>query len=124
MLIGDPNTTRTIDVTGWDLDHLNTLLTSMIMDSAVGSDRELTDEEQDALTGPTVPRGLPDTAPPDGYALGDTAVTAAIDGLSAVIGEAMWRRDLSAALTRLAGGRELTINQRLAYDVYTTGLGR
>lgn len=118
MIINDPRGPGTIDVTGWELDRLAGVVGEAEYDRQHGDDRELTDDELDALTGD----GLLGEAPAIGWHLHDEPVTDAIVYLALILAEAIFQRDLPAALDAKANGRELTIGQSLIYASYVEAI--
>jgi hypothetical protein len=115
MEIYDPMTAEKIDVTGWDLDRMHETLVSLLWTiNHDQADRELTPAEADAVTGAGY---LP---PPNGrgYWTLDEDVRETAARLSQIVDEAIYQRDLPAAMEALAAGQELTLRQRWAYDHY------
>ena len=113
-----PATAYTVDTTGWELDHLAQMISQVRFDASQGNQRPLTANETEALEHDTLglQLGL------DDWWTTDTEVARALDTLEPVITEAIFQRDLAAALDRLNHGLDLTFEQRAAYDEYVAGL--
>lgn len=119
QLINDPRTDQVIDVTGWNLDDLDDILTDLHADQqleGVLGDYELEPAQLDAIAGPY---GIDLSQPrPRGYYVFDADVREATDRYREIVEEAIFVRDRDAALAALAAGQPLTAAQGVAYDRY------
>lgn len=119
--VNNPQAAGQVDTTGWDLDDLDDTLSNLYFDFLHGTDRELTEVELEALTGP---HGLRenDLRPRDWYLM-DFDVSLAIVTMTAIVAEALCARDLPGAMLAKAADLPLTARQQMAYDAYVSGLG-
>ena len=125
MMIDDPRAHARIDVSSWDLDYLADLLGSMRLDMNVGSERELSEPEIDALTESGNPVGLIALPTARDLHLGNPIVTQAVERLSEIVEVALDQRDLPRAIAKLAGTEpgELTAGERIAYHNFVDAIG-
>lgn len=101
MIVQDPRSPGTIDVTGWDLDTLQHELAELAADHLMGIDRPLTEDEVDTLTGEESGL-LPLSAEVTwrGWHLQDPPVGHAIERLREIVDEALHQRDLPRAIAK------------------------
>jgi hypothetical protein len=113
MLINDPTADAQIDVTGWDLDHLAELITTVRQDRLVGADRELTEDESEALGLTYAETGMPTVWTTEMHRVAEAA-----DHWGQVIDEAIFQRDLPRAMAAHTEGRALNALEQAAWDTY------
>jgi hypothetical protein len=118
MIVNDPQSPTTIDVTGWDLDYLYGHISTVAFDVNAGNVREISDDEAEVLGLTYADTGLPSVD----WTTGHRRVVEAVEHLRPIVDEAIFQRDLDGALTRKAQGASLSPAQELAYDRYVREL--
>jgi hypothetical protein len=113
MIVNDPSSDAQIDVTGWDLDYLNVIIGNLRWDLLAGVERELTDDETEALSLTFADTGLSTV-----WGTEHRRVREAADYWGAIVDEAIFQRDLPKAMARKAAGGQLLPHEWLAYDRY------
>jgi hypothetical protein len=116
VTVMDPYTNSEVDITGWDLDFLAEVAGQVWADHRYGNDRELTQDEIDALDLCVETTGIPGQQ--GIWTTQSMIVAVAADRLATLIHAATQERDLSEFWSATQRGEEPSARAKFAYQAY------